>query len=142
MRSIVTPQFRKMLAELPERIQSDAREGFERWKQDPTSVGWKSLNGMHANVYSVQIGLRYRAIGVVSKEHDTVVWMFAGSHETYNKYVEFRRHMTQKNWLATSWQRLEASMATTTLQQKRAARKKPSAGSTAAMPNRKRPAPT
>jgi len=108
MRSIVTPQFRKMLADLPEAVQAQARKGFERWKEDPKSVGWKSLSGMHADVYSVEIGLRYRAIGVLSKEHDAVVWMFAGSHETYNNYVELRRQMSQKNWLATTLHRLEA----------------------------------
>lgn len=102
MRSIVTPQFRKLLSDLPQKIQAEAREGFERWKEDPRAVGWKRLNGMHADVYSVEIGRRWRAIGVVSKEHDAVVWMFVGSHETYNRYIDIHRHMGQDAWLHSS----------------------------------------
>lgn len=99
MRSIVSPQFRKMLDKLPQKVQDEARESFVRWKSDPKAVGWKRLSGMSGDVWSSQIGLRYRAVGVVSKEHDAVVWMFVGSHEDYNQYIEVRRQMSQKNWL-------------------------------------------
>lgn len=88
-----------MLADLPPQVQADARDGFQRWKSDPRSVGWKRLNGMHADVYSVEIGRRWRAVGVVSKEHQAVVWMFVGSHETYNRYIDIHRRMTQDAWL-------------------------------------------
>ena len=100
-RSIVTPKFRDMLDKLPEHVQKQAREGFNTWKRDPTLVGWKRLTGMknNADVFSVEIGLRYRAIGVLSKEHNAVVWMFVGSHETYNNYIEIRRSLTQDKWL-------------------------------------------
>lgn len=101
-RSIVTPQFRKMLNDLPERVQQEAREGFERWKTDPRSVGWKPLAGMHAQVHSVEIGRRYRAIGVVDKEHNAVVWVFAGSHETYNRYIESHRKLGLRDWVPSS----------------------------------------
>lgn len=101
-RSIVTPQFRKMLNDLPERIQQEARQGFERWKSDPRSVGWKPLSGMHAQVHSVEIGRRYRAIGVVDKERNAVVWVFAGSHETYNRFIESHRKLSLKDWVPAS----------------------------------------
>lgn len=99
MRSILSPQFRKMLDKLPQKIQDEARESFVRWKADPKAVGWKRLSGMNGDVWSSQIGLRYRAVGVVSKEHNAVVWMFVGSHEDYNQFIEVRRQMSQKNWL-------------------------------------------
>lgn len=110
MRSIVAPQFRKMLEKLPARVQGEARAGFEKWKNDPRSVGWKRLSGMAADVHSVQIGNRYRALGVVSKEHDAVVWMFVGSHEDYNQFIEVRRKMSHDGWLAGGGlkERLEA----------------------------------
>lgn len=88
-----------MLEDLPTQVQQEAREGFDRWKSDPRSVGWKRLSGMHADVYSVEIGRRWRAIGVVSKEHDAVVWTFVGSHETYNRYIDIHRKMTQDSWI-------------------------------------------
>jgi len=87
-----------MLNDLPQHVQDHARQGFERWKQNKASVGWKRLNGTRAELYSVEIGNRYRAIGVVSKEHNAVVWMFVGSHETYNNFVEIRRNLPQENY--------------------------------------------
>ena len=102
LRSIVTPAFRKMLEDLPEQVQAQAREGFARWKTDPHAVGWKRLNGMHADVYSVEIGRRWRAIGVISTPHNAVVWMFAGSHETYNRYIDVHRKMTETAWMGPS----------------------------------------
>ena len=101
-RSVVTPQFRKMLNDLPERVQQEARAAFERWKTDPQSVGWKPLAGMHAPVHSVEIGRRYRAIGVVDKERNAVVWVFAGSHETYNRFIESHRKFSLNNWVPGS----------------------------------------
>lgn len=103
-RSIVTPKFRDMLAKLPTHIQKEARAGFEAWQKDPALVGWKRLKMMNstADVFSVEIGLRYRAIGVLSKEHNAVVWVFAGSHETYNNFIDIRRSMNQEKWLGAS----------------------------------------
>ncbi len=103
-RSIVTPKFRDMLAKLPVHIQKEAREGFASWQKDPALVGWKRLKMMNstADVFSVEIGLRYRAIGILSKEHNAVVWVFAGSHETYNNFINIRRSMNEEKWLGGS----------------------------------------
>lgn len=105
MRSIVTPQFRKMLASLPTKVQEDARAGFAKWKDSPQSVGWKRISGMRADVHSVEIGLRWRAIGVVSKEHNAVVWVFAGSHETYNNFISSHRKTATLGWIPADIQK-------------------------------------
>lgn len=97
-RSITTKTFKKLLDELPQTVQEEARKGFKMWKDDLHAVGWKKLTGMAAEVYSVEIGRRYRAIGILSKENEAVVWEFIGSHETYNKFIEKRRQMSFKNW--------------------------------------------
>lgn len=102
MRSIVTSMFRKMLADLPEHVQKDARAGFQKWKDDKQSVGWKKINGMRADVRSVEIGRSWRALGIVSKEQNAVVWCFVGSHETYNGFLETRRQLSQGAWLGAS----------------------------------------
>jgi hypothetical protein len=103
-----------MLDRLPQKVQEEAREGFARWKEDPRSVGFKHLTGMSGNVWSVQIGNRYRALGVVSKEHNAIAWMFVGSHEDYNQFIEVRRQMSQKGWLGGGLrERLEARRGTT-----------------------------
>ena len=109
MRSIVSPAFRKMLDKLPQHVQDEARTCFQKWKDNPASVGWKRLSGTHADVWSSQIGMRYRAIGVVSKEHEAVVWMFVGSHEDYNNYINVRRKMGQDAWLGAVSGRLRRS---------------------------------
>ncbi len=112
MRSLVTSDFRKLLESLPVQVQEEARNNFQKWKTNPQSVGWKKLSGMKAEVYSVQIGMRYRAVGVVSKEHDAVAWMFIGSHETYNNWIEIHRKTTQNHWLNRSLrERLEIRRA-------------------------------
>lgn len=98
MRSIVSPNFKKMLEKLPPDVQEEAKSNFLKWKQDPSLVGWKKLAGMKANLFSVEIGRRYRAIAIVEKEHDAAVWMFVGSHETYNNWLNIHRQMTQENW--------------------------------------------
>ena len=108
MRSIVSPQFRKMLDKLPEHVQDEARECFEKWKVNPGAVGWKKLAGMVGDVWSTQIGLRYRAIGVVSREKNAVVWSFVGSHEDYNNYINVRRKLNTDEWLSPVKDRIKA----------------------------------
>jgi len=98
-----------MLEKLPSHVQDEARACFDRWKENPNSVGWKRLAGTHADVWSSQIGLRYRAIGVVSKEHNAVVWMFVGSHEDYNNYINVHRKLSNDAWLSSVEKRLSSS---------------------------------
>lgn len=114
MRSVVTPAFRKMLDDLPERVQAAAREGFATWKQDRQAVGWKRLTGPVADLYSVQIGSHWRAIALVSKPHDAVVWLFVGSHETYNHYIKIQRSTTQQQFLSRLCLRLQQQRAAAT----------------------------
>jgi hypothetical protein len=37
-------------------------------------------------VYSVRIGIRYRAVGVVDK--DVIVWYWIGTHAEYDKLID------------------------------------------------------
>ena len=87
MKSLTTKAFRKMLDDLPGDVQENARAGFRKWQENPASVGWKQLHGPRGDVWSAAIGNSYRAIGVVSKEHGAVAWVFIGSHEAYNGFV-------------------------------------------------------
>ncbi|WP_438834736.1 ParE family toxin-like protein [Chryseosolibacter histidini] len=40
----------------------------------------------HQSIYSVRIGLSYRALGI--KEGNSVVWFWIGSHEDYNTLIK------------------------------------------------------
>ena len=92
-RSIKTSAFNDMLEKLPKHIQVEAAKGFVKWKENPQLVGWKKLQGQtntSDDIYSVAIGLRYRAVAVLSKEYNTAIWIFVGSHEDYNKFIDVR----------------------------------------------------
>jgi hypothetical protein len=39
----------------------------------------------HNPIYSVRIGLHYRALGL--KEDDTIIWFWIGSHAEYDKLI-------------------------------------------------------
>lgn len=108
MRSIVSSQFRKNLEKLPESVQSEARAGFQKWKDNPASVGWKRLAGPVSDMWSVQIGNRYRAIGILSKQDNAVVWTFVGSHEDYNNYIKVHASISQTAALRAHKDRLTA----------------------------------
>lgn len=108
MRSIVSKQFRKQLEKLPAIVQAEARAGFQKWKQNPASVGWKRLAGPVSEMWSVQIGNRYRAIGILSKHDHAVVWTFVGSHEDYNNYIKIHASMSQAAALRAHKDRLSA----------------------------------
>ena len=86
MKSVTTTKFRKAFDNLPEEIQQRARNIYNVWKQDPyhTSLHFKKVH-QHQPIFSVRVGLSYRALGV--KEGDTMIWFWIGSHEEYNKLL-------------------------------------------------------
>ena len=79
MISHTTKRFRKALRQLPDPIQQKVREAFEIWKRNPyhESLRFKQV---HANrpIYSVRIGLGWRAVGLLEGDHMIRFWM--GSH--------------------------------------------------------------
>ncbi|RPH91286.1 MAG: hypothetical protein EHM73_03195, partial [Chroococcales cyanobacterium metabat2.561] len=85
MKSELTDDFVKCFAKLPEIVQQTARKNYKLWKQNPThpSLEFKKLNTKEA-VYSVRVGIGWRAVGVLKKP-DTIVWFWIGSHDEYDK---------------------------------------------------------
>lgn len=61
-----TRAFREALSSLPEEIQQQARRADQLFRENPAHPGlrFKKLEGT-GNVYSVRIGLGYRALGVI-----------------------------------------------------------------------------
>jgi hypothetical protein len=86
MTSHTTNRFRKALQQLPPHIQRQARAAYRLWQQNP---GHKSLHfkQVHASrsIYSVRIGLGWRALGV--KREDEMIWFWIGSHADYDKLL-------------------------------------------------------
>jgi len=84
--SRTTRAFRTAFAQLPEEIRSQARRSYRLFRENPRhpSLRFKSVEQVE-NVYSVRIGLGYRALGVL--EGSTVTWFWIGPHSEYDRLV-------------------------------------------------------
>jgi hypothetical protein len=84
LQSVTTSKFRKAFDNLPEDIKKLARKSYSIWKIEPyhPSLQFKRIHSKE-EIYSVRIGLSYRALAV--KEEGIVIWFWIGSHEDYNK---------------------------------------------------------
>lgn len=82
--SRTTRSFRTAFAALPEEIQEQARRSCRLFRADPRhpSLRFKKVEQLE-NVYSVRIGLGYRALGVL--EGSVVTWFWIGSHADYDR---------------------------------------------------------
>jgi hypothetical protein len=83
--SRTTRQFRRLLAALPTDIQDDAKRAFRLFLGNPNhpSLHFKKLEGHE--IYSVRIGLGYRALA--DMERDSATWFWIGSHADYDRLV-------------------------------------------------------
>ncbi|NES70627.1 MAG: hypothetical protein F6K24_38175 [Okeania sp. SIO2D1] len=88
MKSELTDEFVKCFAKLPETVQQTARKNYKLWKQNPNhpSLEFKKLNTKEL-VYSVRVGIGWRAVGVM-KTPDTIVWFWIGTHSEYHKLLK------------------------------------------------------
>lgn len=85
MQSRATRQFWRLFSHLP----FDAQRAYRLFKVNPAHPGlqFKKLEGEDNiyNIYSVRIGLEYRALAVMNK--DRIVWYWIGSHAEYDRLV-------------------------------------------------------
>jgi mRNA-degrading endonuclease RelE of RelBE toxin-antitoxin system len=86
MKSFTTRRFREAYRSLPGEVRLQARRAFHLFQQNPSHPGlnFKKVVGEN-NVYSVRIGLGYRALGRV--DDDAIVWSWIGPHADYDKLV-------------------------------------------------------
>lgn len=86
MKSETNPKFWKYYDKLPQSIQEAAKKAYEIWQKDPynPSLKFKQIHSIKP-IYSVRIGLNYRAVRI--KEGDTVIWFWIGSHSEYDKLI-------------------------------------------------------
>lgn len=83
MRSHVTAEFRRLFRSLPDEVQQRARQSYLLWKENPGHPGvlFKRVHP-HLPVYSVRIGIGWRAVG--AREGETMIWFWIGSHADYD----------------------------------------------------------
>jgi hypothetical protein len=84
--SYLNEDFLACFARLPEHVRQQARKVYELWKDDPRhpSLSFKRVHTSES-VYSVRVGLGWRALGLV--EEDSVTWFWIGSHADYDKLL-------------------------------------------------------
>ena len=86
MNSPTTRRFREAFKALPEHVQRRAREAYRLFRLDPhhPSLRWKRISPTHP-IYSVRIGIDYRALGVLDGED--LIWFWIGSHAEYDRLI-------------------------------------------------------
>ena len=84
--SRTTRRFREAYANLPEDIRRQARQAYLLFRENPRhpSLRFKKV-GEESDVFSIRVGLGYRALGV--KEGSTIVWVWIGSHADYDRLI-------------------------------------------------------
>ena len=86
MISHTTERFRKALKKLPTQIQQQAREAYKQFLQNPyhPDLHFKLVHAIEP-IYSVRIGLHYRAVGV--QAGDEMLWFWIGIHSEYERLL-------------------------------------------------------
>jgi mRNA-degrading endonuclease RelE of RelBE toxin-antitoxin system len=86
MKSVTTERFRKAMSKLPEDVQQRARQTYKLWKENNLHPGlhFKQIHSKEP-IYSVRIGLSYRAVGAI--QNNVMIWFWIGSHEEYNNLI-------------------------------------------------------
>ena len=86
MNSQLTSDFLACFAKLPDAVKEQARRCYQIWRENPAhpSLHFKRIHG-HEGLYSVRVGLGWRALGLV--EDDTIYWFWIGSHAEYDTLI-------------------------------------------------------
>jgi hypothetical protein len=84
--SRTTARFRAAFERLPESVRRRARISYALFRRDPQypSLRFKQVHAARP-IYSVRIGLGYRALGV--RDGDEVIWFWIGSHADYDRLL-------------------------------------------------------
>ncbi len=87
MKSQTTQSFWQHYWALPPEIRQRARQAYERWRENPTqpSLFFKRVKE-NQPLYSIRIGLGYRALGLLKA--DTVTWFWIGAHDDYHRLIK------------------------------------------------------
>jgi hypothetical protein len=86
MKSFTSGRFRSMYADLPEDVQLRARRAYLLFRRNPAhpSLNFKKVENQ-TDIYSVRVGLGYRALGRLDGEE--IVWFWIGPHAEYDRLL-------------------------------------------------------
>ena len=86
MNSIATRRFWALFQALPDDVQQLAVKNYRLWRRDPhhPSLHFHRVQGS-ADRFSVRVGDHYRALGTLTA--DTITWVWIGTHGDYDRLV-------------------------------------------------------
>jgi hypothetical protein len=84
--SYLTDDFVDAFRELPQPVQEQARTCYRIWRTNPQhpSLQFKQVHPTES-LYSVRIGLGWRALGLL--DDDGITWFWIGSHAEYDRLI-------------------------------------------------------
>jgi len=87
VKSRTTPDFWRCFDDLPENVQKLAAKSYKRWRETPHHPGlnFKRIHNSQ-EIFSVRIGIRWRAIGRL--DDNVVTWFWIGSHSDYDRTLK------------------------------------------------------
>ena len=87
MKHRALPRFWKYYQALPDKVQKLADKNFKLLKTNPShpSLHFKKI-GESKQLWSVRIGLQYRALG--REKPEGIVWTWIGLHDEYEKLLK------------------------------------------------------
>lgn len=87
MKSQLADEFISYFRSLPEEVRAQARKNYRLWKENPyhPSLHFKRVHA-YEPLYSVRIGLGWRALGLL--EDDMITWFWIGSHADYDRLIQ------------------------------------------------------
>lgn len=87
MKARTTKSFWKRYWALPPEIRQRAQQAYALWRDNPAhpSLFFKRVKESQP-LYSVRIGLGYRALGLLKE--DTVTWFWIGTHNEYDQLIK------------------------------------------------------
>jgi len=87
VKSTIDDNYLACFRRLPDRVKRQAEKNYRLWKNDPSHPGLQfKLVGKKSAIYSVRIGLGWRALGLL--EDDTIQWFWIGSHAEYDRLLK------------------------------------------------------
>jgi hypothetical protein len=86
MKSRTNADFWDLFRQLPVEEQDRAKEAYRWWQDNPNhnSLHFKRVSRQY-QIYSVRVGLGYRALGL--RDGDTVTWYWIGTHAEYDRLL-------------------------------------------------------
>ena len=86
MKHRALPRFWQQYGQLPKEVRELADKNFDLLKSDPhhPSLHFKKVD-TDRTLWSVRIGLQYRALGV--EKPDGILWFWIGSHADYDRII-------------------------------------------------------